>query len=338
MTGLRARLVAPLELALGLAALAAVVAWLVPDAGALRAVLAGAELRPAWLALGLAATTLACLVTSARWKRLAEAMGGTPLPHVAYFHSLALTRVLGQLSSTLVMDLVGRGALLRAAGSQRGLGHAATQAALERIFDLVLPLLLLAWAALAWPGSPGLALAGFVGACLLFAALAAALLAPLVRLALRLYAAARRLRGRPDAAEPLAVPALDRRLARDVGLLSLARYLAVMLQFWAVAAAVAADLSAAQIARATPIGQLAGMLGVTPGALGIQEAGWAGALTWVGADARAIALFVLAQRALVTLYFAALALVSWPLLRRARRLTARPGSAPSGPAPSRSDP
>lgn len=331
-----ARLLAAAKLVLGLAALAAVLAWLLPGAGELRAALARAELRPTWLALGLVATTVACLVTSARWKRLAEAMGGTPLPHVAYFHSLALTRVLGQLSSTLVMDLVGRGALLRAAGSRRGLGHAFTQAALERVFDLVLPLMLLAWAVIAWQGGwpADRAIASFVGVCLAFAGVSAALLGPLVRLALRLHAAALRLRGRPDDTGPLELPPLDRRLAVDVGLLSLARYLAVMLQFWAVAAAVGADLAFSQIAGATPIGQLAGMLGVTPGALGIQEAGWAGALTWVGVAAPAIALFVLAQRAIVTAYFALLAALTWPWLRR---VTARRGSAPSEPAPSRSD-
>ncbi len=315
---LGSRWIAAARLLVGLAALAAVVAWLLPGAGELRAALAAATPRPAFLAAALAATTVACLVTSARWKLLAEAMGGTPLPHVAYFHSLALTRVLGQVSSTIVMDLVGRGALLRAAGSKRGLGHAFTQAALERAFDLVLPLMLLAWAApvvgRGWP--EGQALAGFAGVCLAFAAASAVLLAPLVRLALRLYSAARR-RFAADA-EPLDPPAIDRRLAVRVGLLSLARHLAVTLQFWAVAAALGAALSPAQIAAATPIGLLAGMLGVTPGALGIQEAGWAGALTWVGVDAAAVALFVLAQRAILTASFGLLALASRPLLRRAR--------------------
>lgn len=318
---LRRRLVAALKLALGLAALAAVLWWLVPGPDEAQAVWARAELRPGWLLAGLGFTFVACVVTSARWKRMAEAMGGTRLPHVAYFHSLALTKVLGQVSSTLVMDLVGRGVALRAAGSQRGLGHAITQAVLERIFDLVLPLMLLAWALAVWWGGLGgaAALASFAAVCGLFVALSGVMLAPLTGLALRVYAALGRARARLAGGAEVAaleVPAVERRVALDIALLGLARYLAVLGQFWAVAAAVGADIALEAMAGATPIGQLSGMLGVTPGALGIQEAGWAGALRWVGVSAETIALFVLSQRLVITAYFAVLALGSRFLLGR----------------------
>ena len=109
---------------------------------------------------------------------------------------------------------------------------------------------------------------------------------------------------------------MSRGLALRVGGLSLARYLAVLVQFWAVAAGLGIDLDALQIAAATPIGQLAGMVGVTPGALGIQEAGWLGALAWVGVEAPAIAVFVLGQRLVLTASFGLLSLASWLLLRR----------------------
>lgn len=318
---LRRRLVGALKLALGLVALAAVLWWLLPGPDEVRAMLARAELRPGWLAAGLGFTFVACVVTSARWKRMAEAMGGTKLPHVVYFHSLALTKVLGQVSSTLVMDLVGRGVALRAAGSQRGLGHAVTQAVLERIFDLVLPLMLLGWALAVWWGawSGPAALASFVAVCGVFVALAGVMLAPLTRLALRVYAALGRVRARlSGAAEPAAleVPAVERRVALDIALLGLARYVAVLGQFWAVAAAAGADIELLAMAGATPVGQLSGMLGVTPGALGIQEAGWAGALQWVGVSAETIALFVLSQRLIITAYFAVLALVSRLMIGR----------------------
>lgn len=314
-------LVVALKLVLGLAALAGVAWWLVPGPEEGQALLARAELRPGWLAAGFGFTFVACVVTSARWKRMAEAMGGTVLSHVAYFHSLALTKVLGQVSSTLVMDLVGRGVALRAAGSQRGLGHAVTQAVLERMFDLVLPVLLLGWAVAVWWGGlgGGPALASFAAVCVAFVALAGVMLAPLTRLALRVYAAAGRLRarGREDGEAPaLVVPPLERRLAVEVALLGLARYLAVLCQFWAVAAAVGADVALMAMAGATPLGQLSGMLGITPGGLGIQEAGWAGALKWVGVDAGTIALFVLSQRLVITAYFAVLALGSRLVLRR----------------------
>lgn len=329
---MRPRLIAGARLLVGLALVLLLLGWLLPGPDDRRALLARATLVPGHLLLGLLATFAACAVTSARWRCMAEeALGGTRLPYLVYFHALALTRVLGQVSSTLVMDLVGRGVALRSAGSQRGLGHGVTQALLERIFDLVLPLLMLAWALAAWPGAGATtALAGFVGVCLGFAALAVVLLAPLTRLALaclellRGWLARRRGRAPPDPTPP--VPPVARGLALRVGLLSLARYLAVLLQFWAVAAAVGLDLGPLRIAVAAPVGQLAGMVGVTPGALGIQEAGWLGGLRWVGLDAPGIAVFVLCQRLIVTANFAVLALLAWLLLRRRRAAAICPPS------------
>nr|WP_263430095.1 flippase-like domain-containing protein [Nannocystis pusilla] len=309
---------------LGLGLLAGLVWWLVPGGDELRAAFARARLRPAWLGVCLLATFVATFVTSARWRLMAESMGGNRLPHIAYFHSLALTKILGQVSSTFVMDIVGRGVVLRAAGSQRGLGHAITQAVLERVFDVVLPAMMLAWAVVVWRGgfAGAAAIGSFAGVCLLFAAFAAVFLAPLTRLALRAYAAARALRARlrrVAVEDPeLAPPVVDRRLAVQIGAYSLLRYLASMLMSWSTAAGIGVDFTFFQIAAATPLGQFAGMLGVTPGSLGIQEVGWAGGFKWVGADDAAIVLFVLSLRLVTTASFAVLVLVSWPLLRRSR--------------------
>ena len=196
-----ARLGPAIRLLLGLLLLAAIVGWLAPDPADRQALLARVHLAPAYLLLGLGATTLTSLVTSARWRRISEdAMGGTPLPYLVYFHALVLTRVLGQVSSTLAMDLVGRGLALQRAGARHGLGHSVTQAVLERIFDLLLPLVMLLWALACWRPdvSATLALAGFIAVCLGFAALATLALAPLTRLALRCPAPA------PDPPEPTA--------------------------------------------------------------------------------------------------------------------------------------
>jgi hypothetical protein len=291
---MKPRLIAAAKFVLGLALLIAVVAWLIPGPAERQALAARARLDALFLLLGLVSTFVASIVTSARWQLMAEdTMGGTRLPYLVYFHSLVLTRVLGQVSSTLVMDLVGRGMALRSAGSQRGLGHAVTQAILERIFDIVLPVMMLAWAMLAWRGAwdppprspPSLAV------CLAFAALAAVLLAPLTRLALRTYAALRRLRARlrraPPADEPVpeAIPVAPRPRRQDrppeprplpLGarpVLDRRRRRRRRLQLLP------------DRRRRPPIGQLAGMAGFTPGALGIQEAGWVGAFKWVGVDA-----------------------------------------------------
>jgi len=330
---MRARLIAALRFLFGLGLVAAIVWWLLPSPQERKDLLERLQPEPLYLLLAFLSTFAASIVTSARWQLMSEqTMGGTPLPYVAYFHGLVLTRVLGQVSSTLVMDLVGRGVALRSAGSQRDLGHAVTQAILERIFDIVLPLMMLAWAILAWQGrfDAGTASASFALVCVLFAALSVVMLAPLTRLALRVYSALRRLRARRkagtavDAIEPSPEPIpLPRALALRIGLLSLARYLTVLAQFWTVGIGIGIGISFFQIAAATPLGQLAGMAGFTPGALGIQEAGWLGAFTWVGLDAVAIGLFVLSQRLIITAYFSVLSLFSWLLLRRTRAAAAR---------------
>jgi len=325
----RARLIAALRFLLGLALVLAIMGWLLPGPQERQDLLERLQPDPLYLTLGFLTCLVTCLVTSARWQLMSEkTMGGTPLPYVVYFHALVLTRVLGQVSSTLVMDLVGRGVALRSAGSQRGLGHAVTQAVIERIFDIVLPLMMLAWALLVWQAraEPGVTNASFALVCILFAALSVVMLAPLTRLALRIYAALRRLQARRKgvtiaaaAAEPSFEPVpLPRSLALRIGVLSLVRYLSVLAQFWTVAAGIGVSMTFFQIAAAAPVGQIAGMAGFTPGALGIQEAGWLGAFTWVGLDAVAIGLFVLSQRLIITAFLSVMSLFSWLLLRRTR--------------------
>ncbi|NVB42194.1 flippase-like domain-containing protein [Pseudenhygromyxa sp. WMMC2535] len=323
---------------LGLALFAAVLWWLAPDWGELAT---RVELRVGWIFVGLAGTTVASVVTAARWRLLAEAMGGTRLPYIAYFYGLVVTRFIGQFTSTLAMDLVGRGLALRSAGSERSLGHAATQVVLERLLDMVLPVLLLAWAVAEREGwiaahlgiGPG---ASLLAVCALFFALAVPLLGPGVRLALRVYLALRlrldKLRRRQVEAEAEAeldgpgAPKVDARLSAAIALFSLARFATVVIQFWGIAGAVGlaglhagggVELGWLEMSAATPIAQLAGMLGLTPGGLGILEAGWAGGLGWVGLDPVDISLFVLAQRVGVIAFFGLLSALSWPFAPRA---------------------
>lgn len=317
----RRRLKAGLQLLVGLALFAVVLRWLAPDWGEL---LARVDLRPGWAIVGLLGTTIASFATAARWKLLAEVMGGTRLPFIAYFYGIVLTRLLGQFTSTAAMDLVGRGVALRSAGSQRGIGHAAMQVVLERTLDAALPLVLIGWALAiqldALPLIPSLSL---LLACVVFVALAVPLLRPGVRLTLRLYLWLRlridRIRRRQIEAaieadpEP---PPVDLTLSAKVAAFSLLRFASVILQFWGIARAVGIELSWQQITTATPVAQLAGMIGLTPGGLGVLEAGWAGGLGWIGLDAIAISIFVLAQRLGVIVFFGLLSAISWPLAKR----------------------
>ncbi|MFV8756152.1 lysylphosphatidylglycerol synthase domain-containing protein [Nannocystaceae bacterium ST9] len=325
----RRRLESLARLVFGLALFGLVLYLLAPDWSEL---VDRVELHLGWLLVGLLGTTLASLVTAARWQLLAEVMGGNRLPYVAYFYGLVWTRLAGQFTSTLAMDLVGRGVALRSAGSKRGLGHAATQVVLERLLDLVLPILLLGWALAlrydtlgTWVGEwPGLSL---LAVALVFLLAAVPLLEPSVGVALRVYLAIRLRLGRRRRAEVEAevaasgsethlVPAVDLRLSAEVALLSLLRFAFVIVQFWGIAGAVGLTIGWVEMSQATPFAQLAGMIGLAPGGLGMLEVGWAGGLGFVGADAIAISLFVLAQRAGVIAFFGALTAASWPLARR----------------------
>lgn len=306
------RAIAALKLLLGLG-LVAVVVWLLGPQW--EQVLELAQLRPVPLLLALLATTVATIVTSGRWKVLAESMGGTRLPYVVYIHAFTLTRVLGQFTSNLAMDTIGRGVALKTAGSERGLGHAMTPIVLERVFDLVLPIVVGSWAlavaTMGWQAHADLLLAVTAA---LFLLLAVPLLAPLARLALAVYGFVAKRRGPVEDIEVT----VSRRVAAQVALLSLARFTAVVLQFTAVAVAFGIDLEWRAMAAATPLAQITSLMGFTPGSLGFQEAGWALGLDWVGLGIEAVTLFVLAQRVAVTSFFGILSLVTWPFARKAK--------------------
>ena len=308
----RRRTIAALKLLLGLG-LVAIVVWLLGPQW--EQVLKMAELRPVPIALALLATTFATIVTSLRWKVLGESMGGTRLPYVVYVHAFTLTRVLGQFTSNLAMDTIGRGVALKTAGSERGLGHAMAPIVLERIFDLVLPIVVGSWAlavaTMGWQAHADLLLAA---TALVFALLAVPLLAPLARLALAVYGFVAKRRGPVEDIEIT----VSRRVAAQVALLSLARFTAVVLQFTAVALAFGIDIEWRAMAAATPLAQISSLMGFTPGSLGFQEAGWALGLDWVGLGIEAITLFVLAQRVAVTSFFGILSLVTWPFARKAK--------------------
>jgi uncharacterized membrane protein YbhN (UPF0104 family) len=322
----RRRLKSLARLLLGVALFVLVLRWLAPNWSEL---VERIDLNVGWMLLGLLGTTLASIVTAARWQLLAELMGEKPLPYVAYLFGLVWTRLAGQVTSTLAMDLVGRGAALKSAGSERGLGHAATQVVLERLFDLVLPVLLLGWALAArydtlgaWVGDwPGISL---LVCALVFLALAIPLLRPSVGVALRVYLAInlglarwRRKQVEADARSPEVMPEVDARVATKVAVHSVLRFAFVIVQFWGIAGAVGLTISWVEMSAATPFGQLAGMIGLAPGGLGMLELGWAAGLGFVGLDAVTISLFVLAQRAGVIAFFGLLTLLSWPLARRA---------------------
>lgn len=296
---------------LGVALFAAVV-WLLVEAGG----------RPrltfvAWAwCVGLVGSAGANAVTARRWQLLSEALSDTRLGYGAYFHHLAWTRVVGQFLPSLLVDLFGRSASLRAAGSRDSIARLLVPLALERVLDLILPVVLLAWA-VAWHiGRPSDAIAwvSLLLTAAVFGALAVPGLGPLARTAMRLYAWLRSrtwLRHGREPTSPPAVPAIDRGLARAVAWLSLARHALVLLQYWGAGAGLGVVLPLLVLVAAAPLAQLASLVGITPGALGIQEGGWTGALGVLGVKPTDIVVFLMATRAAMIVNFALLSLVSW---------------------------
>jgi len=308
------RLKAVVQLVVGAAIFVAIVLYLLPSWDRLSGT---AHLDPLFLAVGLLGAALVHVAVAARWKLLSESMGGNRLDFASYFHALLVTRFLGQFVSALAMDLVGRGVALRASGSQRGVGHATTLVVVERIFDLVLPVLLLVWAL----GVRRFGLEAHQGVLLAAGAVAFVVVAtpglrPLARLALAVY-------GRVGHRNPGAFPSeVTYAISFRVALLSVFRFASVLVQFIGIGLGVGLVLPWSDWVAATPVAQLTGMIGVTPGGLGIIEAGWWGGLAWVGVGREQIGLFLLAQRTALIAFLGTLALASWPAARAAARRAA----------------
>ncbi len=297
------------RLGIGVAAFAGVLVWLLPD---WRSLVEDFSPSPSGFALSLLGTALASLVTARRWQLLLEAMGGDRLPFFIYLRALVVTRLLGQFVPAIAVDLVGRGVALRRAGSEQGLGHAATQVVVERLLDLLLPLGLAAWILV----SPPAATANDVATPLVFVTLVAGLFVPLVspiaRLAIALYVRVSSMRARSDsprlnAGRPVSV---DIATAARVSALSVARLLTVTLQFFGAAVAVGLVVTGPHMIGATGVAQLTGLVGLTPGGLGLIEWGWAGAFKHLLADPVRVAQFVLCQRMCVIGNFAILSLLT----------------------------
>ncbi|MEM9461588.1 MAG: lysylphosphatidylglycerol synthase transmembrane domain-containing protein [Myxococcota bacterium] len=299
------------QLALGLALFAGLVWWVSPPWDELRDTI---DLHPQWLCLSLLGSAFATVVTAARWKMLSETMGAGRLPYGIYFHYLALTRVIGQVLPTVLVDVLGRGAALKAAGSDSRLGQLITPVVLERLIDLLLPLALLAWAlavhldAIPWI-DPWLSL----GLCTaVFVALAIALMEPLVGLALWAYGTLRRLRRRDRSLARPKAPRVDPPLAARIVGLSVLRYAGILVQYWGAGAGLGVLLAPLVLVSAAPLAQLAGLVGITPGGLGVQEGGWAAALHQLGQREAHIVVFMAGTRLMMSVNFGILSLLSWP--------------------------
>ena len=286
------------RLLLGVAILAGLLWLMGPDWSEVRAQL---RLSPMWLGVSFLGTAAATYFTAARWQLLNERMTATRLPFGTYFHYIALTRFLGQFSSMLLMDFVGRGVGLKTAGSKQRLGQLLTPVLLERLLDLLLPAALLV-AVLVWHETgaverPWL----WMGAVLaVFCAIAIPAIQPVARLALAAYLAFRRWRHSVIDEHDVQV---SMSTATWITVHSTGRFVSIFVQFFGMAMAAGAVMDPLQVISAMPVAQLSALISITPGGLGIQDAGWAGALRWLGEGEATITLFLLAWHSLIIVNF-----------------------------------
>lgn len=309
--GARSWVAPTLRFLLGVVCFLAAMAWLLPD---WRALTQGVRVHPLGFAISLLGTALASWVTARRWQIMLEAMGGDRLPFFEYLRVLVATRFLGQFVPTLAMDLVGRGVGLRRAGSERSLGHAATQVVVERILDLALPLGLAVWLLTQPPAATAHDLLTPTALVLAIAGLFVPFIRPGARLALAVYDRLRRLRRRTLDADDADLPRdevhIAPAVATRVAALSVLRLVSVALQFYGAAYVVGLMPSASHMLGATGVAGLAGLVGITPGGLGVIEWGWAGGLRHLALDPVDVARFVLCQRLCVITNFGTLTLLA----------------------------
>lgn len=103
-------------------------------------------------------------------------------------------------------------------------------------------------------------------------------------------------------------------LARRLVALSVARFVIVVLMSWQTAEAIGLRIPLWHMAAATPFVVLASVIALTPGGLGINELTGATALSLFGTPLAMAAQWTLANRALITVSYLAVALASATLL------------------------
>lgn len=107
------------------------------------------------------------------------------------------------------------------------------------------------------------------------------------------------------------ISALPARAVPWVLFLCLSKFCLVVLRSFCASALFGLDINGELILLATPLGQLAFLVAISPGGLGVLEAGWYGILLWAGIEAHTAVLFLVGQRIIMTLSLALLAALGY---------------------------
>ena len=275
----------------------------------------------AWAAV---CSTLASLAVARRWQLTQEQLGAASESYLVYLTTFLVSRFVGQFTSTLLLDLVGRSAGMKHAKGDHAPSLTLLSILAERLVDLVLSI---GCATTLWTfAAQGTHCTGLAPLAATFVVTIVAAMActpcalTLLRLvALRLPTKHRYARLRFSAVAHCDLLAL-RRFSFQAKLLawSFARLAAVVGQFWLIAVATGLVISPAQMLGASGLSQIASMIGLTPGGVGLAEGGWIAAFTILALDSAAISTFLVGQRLMQIATFGALAAVSLMLRRFAK--------------------
>ncbi len=263
-----------------------------------------------------AATFFIAGALAGRWGTITHALAGQRLaPWRKYLHYFLLSRSLGFILPKDLTDLGGRAAALnRFHGAP--LEVAGASVLFDRLCDLITVALFLPPAMLYWMGrisapvAIGLMVAipiGFLVQLAIFHRSAAA-----GAIALFNWGIGQIQRvpfWRRYTPRPLPLPDLTGRVLLQAFLFSLAKFGATTIRLIFIAQAVQPSVPSFVILMGMPVGQLSYFFAVTPGGIGVFEAGWFAVLTLAGCTGSVVTIFLVAQRVITFL-----CVVGWALL------------------------
>ena len=314
--------------ALAIALIAALIAF-----GGRAAMTSLATMSPGFVLLGFAATALLTGISARRWARITNLLANRDdQGSAAYYAAFIWGRVAGFVLPASLGDIGVRSMLYRASTGVSALS-AASGVLIAHVFDAWIILVSVAVAVPFFLGmltAPqfatlliGCHVMWLVALYLLESTLVRALAAVIAGMSRGVLQTKRFAAFGPicsRAAGSLRAASDTSRFSLEMALLSIARFILIVVQFSLISAALGTDeIGAVELAAAVPAAQVGVLLGVTPGALGFLEGGFAAAFVPMGVGRVAIATFLLGQRILISLYTVILAILASCLLRLRNR-------------------
>ena len=278
----------------------------------------------------LAVTLLWNVVAALRWSLIANQVAGSKICDFRYIFTYHMIGMLAGQVVPITIGMLGARPVALSLSQQVSLGRSALSVFLDKLFDLVLALLLVSPVALflvGWIGRPlalgvmgGLAAIGAViigwryeQAVRFVGQLGARLAQPLARVPVIGRRLVRRL---PKQLDRLSSETfVDNRVALQAFLLTLVMYGLLSARLFFIAQALRLDIPWYLLTMGIAVTQLALVFSVTPGSLGFLEGGWAAVLGLAGLTLDQFTTFVIGRRAFVLVFTLAGMLLAFAVVR-----------------------